>query len=837
MNLNLIPFITGVFIFFCFQIHAQKYDFTDGLLPSDWAGQRTYFEITADKQLHLNAPTGTTSAALVWPALQAKDLQWEFYVSYAFAASSTNYANFYLLSSTDDLSDETNASYYLKIGGASGSTDKIELIYQDETVKYTVLASAAGLVGASTVSCRVRVYKNAAGNWELYTDITGNHTFTKQAEGQHNIAKSFPYSGIRCVYSSTRRDKFYFDDISMQQLFTVQNYVFDGDSDLKIYFSDTLQMPAAIKLNIDFGIAFATTFFSTYIELKFAAPVHTGSFSGYLNNVIAINGDTLFNKQIEIKKVVTFYVGKVRFTEWMSDPSPSVGLPEIEWVELLNTSEEIIDMATCSISDPSTRAKCPAYLLKPDSVVVVCSSGGCSLLEIKNCIEVSSLPSLNNSADSLFLWANDSILIDYIHYELTALTNDNRRDGGYSIERKELPDDCSFYLNIDFSSAQSGGTPGLINNLAHWSAMEITPLIIAADNLLIDINSVVTIELKNISSETPVHSLQNQRSQFSTSISILFETPVSEGSSTALYVDSVKTCRNNMQFIGKEILVIYPENIKKGDVYINEVLYNPYTGGVDFIELHNTTRNYIQLKNTHYYNKVAEKPIQQVTIAGDIIIEPLGYKVLTGDSVILKQQYTNTISKNCVQLKGFLSLPDDGGCLTFTSNNADTLDQIYYGDQFQNPLNRNDEGISLEKIIASEAFFSGSNWTSSASKCTPGYINSQNYLSGDIPEKIFYCNPCHVTTNLNGADDYALLHLNQMVNGCFANISIYKLSGERIEDLCINQLLGSSNTFQWNGQQHGGGTLEDGIYVAVAEWWSPDGKTFTSKIALSTSQY
>ena len=837
MIVKLTSFVTVIFVFIQFEIHAQSYDFDDGYIPSNWIGQPGYFDISPEKQLHLNAPTGTTSATVAWPSIQAESMQWEFYVGYTFAASSTNYASFYLLSADVDLSAAANTSYYLKIGGATGSTDKIELIYQDGAAKYTVAESAAGFVGGSTVTCRIRICRNAAGVWDLYADASGGYDFSKINSGQHHTDKVFPYSGIRCVYSSTRRDKFYFDDISIKKAFVVQKYIFESDTKLKIYFSDTLKTISMDGADMDFGIPFTSRTKDDYIQIELAKPLHAGNYGVVIKDVVSINGDTLLNVSVLIKKEVTYYAGQLRITEWMSDPTPSAGLPEIEWVELLNTSEDIIDMSACSIADPSGKAQLPTYILKPDSVLVVCSSGGCNLIGIRNCLEVSSLPSLNNGADSLFLWAKDSMLLDYVHYDLAALLKDYRSNGGYSIVRKNLPADCIFDQELDFSSAQTGGTPGFTTNFPVISSFKNTVRIMSADRLVIDAAIIGTLNYSNVSSPLLIGTIQTVSSLYTSHFNIEFKQPIEEGGATYIHLDSICTCRNRMLLTDENIEVIYPKDIQAGDVFINEILYNPYSGGVDFIELYNTTESYIQLAKTQYYNEVAGKPAQHIAIGEPTIIKPFGYLVLTADTTVLKEQYVNTVSENCLQLSGFFALPDTGGELLFVSNTTDTLDRISYGDAFQNPLNRSDEGISLEKIVASEPDFSSGNWTSSAVKSTPGYVNSQHYSDINPSESPFYCNPCHVTTNLNGVNDYVLLHLNQKTSGCFATIGIYRLSGEKIQDLCMNQLLGSSNTFQWNGQQYGAGLLQDGIYIAVAEWWSPDGKSFTSKIAISTSQY
>ncbi|HSY62019.1 MAG TPA: lamin tail domain-containing protein, partial [Cytophaga sp.] len=324
--------------------------------------------------------------------------------------------------------------------------------------------------------------------------------------------------------------------------------------------------------------------------------------------------------------------------------------------------------------------------------------------------------------------------------------------------------------------------------------------------------------------------------KYGTSYTCYLNQVLEEGNAYNFRIDSIRTCRNQLKRIDAEIEIIYPKQIKKNEVFINEILYNPNSGGVDFIELYNSTSKYIELQSSHFYNQ-SNTALQHVMLSDNKTIQPFGFTILTSDTAILKRQYNNTVTTNAFQIARFLSLPDTGGKLIWLSQDGDTLDQVSYGDSYQNPLHRNTEGYSLEKISSIEPIFHAANWTTSAVSATPGYINSQHTQAYSIQQKPFYCNPCHVTTDLNGVNDYVIVHMNETAQGCFGSIGIYRLSGEKVIDLIVNQPLGNTNAFQWNGQKQGGGLLEDGIYIAVAEWWSSDGKTYVSKIAISTSQY
>ena len=819
-------------------VFAQRYTFDDGVLPTYWLGQNTYFEIDTSNRLHLKAPAGTSMADLKWPALNTNNTVWEFYFNYDFSASTTNYACFYLLSAEENFISITNKAYYLKLGGIAGTTDKIELIYQNGPTKTTILSSKAGIVGKSSVAMRVRVSKTANGIWELFVDETGNSNFLKEATAQHSSSVVFSYTGLRCIYSSTRRDKTYLDDIFIYEPFSLTSYSITEGKKITLTFSKNIQLDNTSLIDFSIGQNYTTTVAANQIEIKVGEVILPDTYNLMLKNFKDMNGDTLWNTSIKIIKPPTYYAGQIRLTEWMSDPSPSYGLPEIEWVELLNTCAYTVDLSVFSLSDPSTKTLFPAYQLKPNTIVVVCANGGCKQLNIENCIEVASMPSLNNSGDTLFLRAKDEQLIDFIHYELTKLPKDYRQDGGYSIGREVLPDACFFTQKINFSSAQIGGTPGFLQPFPEAPERIQKTFSIENESLIVlQLPIIGNIQTNNFNPSGLIASIQPLFSEGNTRIEISLKKPMEEGSLIELYLDSMQTCLRESLYLGEKLNIVFPKPIQQGDVFLNEILYNAITGGVDFIELYNTTEKYIQLQNTHYLNVTPGKNFQHVFVGENCIIAPYGYKVISSDNSKIKKQYPNTVMENCFEKSGFLSFADEGGEVFFVSNKADTLDKIQYGDQFQNPLNRNDEGISLEKIKSQEWLFSPSNWTSSGAKATPGYKNSQAMSNESTSTEIFYCSPCHVTTNINGHSDYVHLHLNPEVKGAFASIRIYTISGEVVSNVCENQLLGTSNTFNWYGQKHTNGLLPDGIYIAVAEWWSPEGEMHTEKIAISTSQY
>src|SRR6185369_10886470 len=65
--------------------------------------------------------------------------------------------------------------------------------------------------------------------------------------------------------------------------------------------------------------------------------------------------------------------------EIMADPSPQIGLPGHEWIELKNVSHQPFNLQGWRIGDTGGQSgPMPDFNLQPDSFVIVCSSSAVS---------------------------------------------------------------------------------------------------------------------------------------------------------------------------------------------------------------------------------------------------------------------------------------------------------------------------------------------------------------------------------------------------------------------------------------------------------------------------
>lgn len=203
-------FITFFFLVNTQQLFAQvidSFDDSDFLVNPTWSGNTTKFSVV-NNQLKLQATAVTDVAYLSLPSRAINDATWEFYVHLAFNSSGTNYARVYLVSSQADLSD-TLSGYFVMVGN---SADEISLYKQSGSTRTKIIDGGDGRLNFASVEAKIKVTRDASGNWQLYSDIgpTGNYTLEGSATDTEHFSSA--YFGVYCNYTATRSDKFYFDD-------------------------------------------------------------------------------------------------------------------------------------------------------------------------------------------------------------------------------------------------------------------------------------------------------------------------------------------------------------------------------------------------------------------------------------------------------------------------------------------------------------------------------------------------------------------------------------------------------------------------------------------------
>ena len=195
------------------QVFAQFVDdFSDGDFTSDplWLGSNSKFVVDSAR-LRLKATPATDLAYLATASKSINDATWEFLVRLDFNPSASNFARIYVVSDNPDLSSSLNG-YFVQIGN---TTDDVTLYKQTGTTITRIIDGADGKLDMPQVIVRIKVTRDRDGTWEIYTDLGASGTYVIEGTSQDEEHSSSVFFGVLCSYTSTRIDKFYFDDFSV----------------------------------------------------------------------------------------------------------------------------------------------------------------------------------------------------------------------------------------------------------------------------------------------------------------------------------------------------------------------------------------------------------------------------------------------------------------------------------------------------------------------------------------------------------------------------------------------------------------------------------------------
>lgn len=520
-------------------------------------------------------------------------------------------------------------------------------------------------------------------------------------------------------------------------------------------------------------------------------------------------------------------------TEFLADFSPRTGLPETEFVEIYNRSNKVLRLDGWQFRDASTGANLPKADLLPGEYRIICASRDTAAFSLfGKLLPVSSLPGLNNDADELSLVNGSGQSMEYVNFDISWYSDSRKAEGGWTLERID-PDftDCNQPGNWAESTDPSGGTPGRRNSRHGVYSDTRAPLLVqvfvpAPDSILLTFNEpldasalrdVSHYTLSGIGQPLWAENPDTERRQ----LWLVFPGAMDSSQIYTLRIEGLPDCAGNIANIERQIS--WPRPLRKtGELLISEVLFNPYTGGRDFVELYNASDKTLDLRNLRIGNMVNGAIGTEVSLPAES--EPLlpgEYLCLTTDTSLQIRTYLPVPGAKFLQLSSLPSYPDnEGECLIFTPGGI-TIDRFRYDDSYHHPSLRSVDGVSLERVSFELPAATPGNWQSAASSlryATPGYENSQRV---DLPQdsaQVFLPSSTF-SPDGDGFEDVLTISYDLDFPAGNARISVFDASGRLVYMLAQNTLLDArAGAFFWDGRdEQGDGTAGVGMYVVLFE--------------------
>ncbi len=349
-------------------------------------------------------------------------------------------------------------------------------------------------------------------------------------------------------------------------------------------------------------------------------------------------------------------------------------------------------------------------------------------------------------------------------------------------------------------------------------------------SVLLDFNETIDSSKVSVDNFTfsPFLELKEIKFLQSNKIKIIGNNLFKENLAYSLEVKSISDLSGNLldTLINFSIL----QRANKGDLIVNEILFNPKGNGSDYVEIFNNTDLEISLDDIYLGNTdngQEEKVINPQSILPHEIL------LFTENKENITSVYSSH-SVNQIYEQGLPNFNNDNGNVSIgrmINGDLISIDGYDYDEKDHLFLLDEEDGVSLERIDVNDPSEDENNWTSAASSVgfgTPGLINSASNQRTTSQQKIITVTNKVFSPNKDGNDDYASFSY-ELPQGFIGNATVFDLSGREINKIWKNESLSTSGEIIWNGIKNLGDIASEGIYIVLFEMFNSEGEVIRQK--------
>lgn len=784
---------------------------------------------TSGSYLHSGSVGRSLLCYAISPSATARSTQWHLRFKLDNANfSSENYMRIILLSDRVPYEDSSYAAValsYKKYGGKSFF--QIESLVNGRVVKRSDSIYTKGIEGKMAEAFLIRDYD---GLWsgDIYISGCSCCHFENLSMPYSKVAA---YSGIEYQCSTSNVGKLRMESFDMvgseQHLQIVDGYYSSkGHAELTVNMPITSPKEIILAAKDSQGHANPVSDI-TANGCKIHFRLGDAAASSYNIKVEQrVNGQTYSDSaSIRIRSGLEY--GDVTISEIMSDPTPTAGLPEVEYLELYNRIADTLQVDGWTIQVNGKTWRCSKAKINPFRYLVISSASGAAALSMygnaSGAISFDGLP--NEKADIAILNSQEKVIATSF-YSGDYLTREGIQ-GGISLEKVDLASNVEGGENWAPSKDKKGGTPGATNSVigrvtdtsppsVYRLTVEGRDMVSITFNEPVIIGDNFAVELGgNFVSSTLEYDPVAPRT-----ISINLSKSLEPNILQLLTLRDVTDYSGNV--FTSELQVALCNRPVKGDLLINEVLFNPDGECSDYVELVNVSSKPIDLSSVILCRRNTEGKLEEVKRLSEslYILSPKEYVLLCSTPDPIAVRYPRSDTKRFHRLDSMPSYPNDGGVVVVADTLLNIVDELAYSEKMQFKILPTFDGVSLERISLSE-----SNWQSASKESgygTPGAENSQ-LLRIDAANSPLKLSSSVISPDGDGVNDYLAVAYRMESAGMMADVDIFNGDGVEVKKLCRNELLGTEGTFVWDGVTDGGMRASRGIYILIARLADAEG--------------
>lgn len=529
--------------------------------------------------------------------------------------------------------------------------------------------------------------------------------------------------------------------------------------------------------------------------------------------------------------------------EIMSDPSPNIGLPEWEFVELYNTSDSTINIKNWKFLLGKKELSFDENIeIQSDEYLILCHEDAVEELSaFGKCHGFSSFQITNSGSNISLIDKNDN-LISSVTFDISWHSTTYKKDGGWSLEQIDAFNPCVGKANWKSSNNKKGGTPGTINSIANENVIypnldHINP--ISHNELEVFFNQNMNLEtlqntdnyiIKELNLYPENIELINYKNDY---VKLTFAQDFEENKLYTININNVTNCKDIP--LEDEINARFgiTSEASRNDIIINEILFNPISPGVEYLELYNRSDKVIDLKEIMFGTIKQSFPNPPDTALKEIcsesrIILPQSYVLLSIDKEIVMEQYLDhDLVPNFLDVESFPSLSNEEGHVIICDKSRIPIDEMRYSDKMHYPLLHITQGVALERISFENPSLDEKNWHSASFNFnygTPGYKNSMaTNIDAEIEKNEISIIPEAFSPDGDAYDDICSICYKLDENGYTLNIRIFNSDGILVRNLLNNNMVNCEGSIYWDGCDNNNRCVSPGIYIIQTEVFDLNG--------------
>lgn len=531
--------------------------------------------------------------------------------------------------------------------------------------------------------------------------------------------------------------------------------------------------------------------------------------------------------------------GDATISEIMSDPLPSLGLPEGEYLEVYNRLSDTLDLEDWTVSVNGRLSRCGKGVVLPYSYAVLSSTSVSPFFKgYGNVVPLSNFEGLPNEGAGIHLINQEGTLIANAFYtdDLYQLED---IDGGVSLERIDVNSLAESIEVWGLSRSSNGGTPCNENSIAGTVVDNVPPRV--ADLKVEGVNSITIVFSEPIVLSQHLVIMLNRLLDDATYsfdwfnpkvLSIKTSKELLRGEINHLKLSGISDYSGNL--FDDEISVVLGGLLYRGSLLINEVLFNPDGSCSDYVEVVNTSSTPLDLANVSLAKRNAQGKVEGAIRFSNSykILQPNEYAVICETPNALALRYLVSNPSTFLKMGAIPSFPNEEGTVVLVDSIGNIVDEFTYSEKMHFKMLPTFKGVALERLSTK-----GNQWMSASKEVgygTPGMSNSQQ-THADMTEKGFTLLSNSISPDGDGTNDFLSIAYQMAESGSMVDVTIFSAAGIPVRRLCRNELLGTRGTIVWDGVTDAGLQVSRGVYIAHVQATFSGGRCASERLVFSVA--